>query len=94
MDKIRDHSWIRFHGPRVEKYLKSGLLPLNDEKPAIKINHPEKFQSRLLELIAAINSESSNTNRTTLMLEDLLLQLHEQTPTAWFASQLESSAFP
>jgi AraC-like DNA-binding protein len=74
----RDHNYVCFYGPRVQKYIESGLLPVSAESQAVKISHPKKFHSRMLELISAINVESVSPDRMTLALEDILLQLHEQ----------------
>lgn len=74
----RDHHFICFHGPRVQQYLDSGLLPLHLENPIIKINYPEEFHVTVMELISMINGSGGQDDRTVLKLEDLLLQVHEQ----------------
>lgn len=74
----RQHHYICFRGSRVQQYICSGLLPLNRKKPLIKINHPDKFRQLVIELTKAINSDRFRHDRMVLMLEDLLLQLHEQ----------------
>ena len=73
------HSFVCFKGARVDRYIKSGLLPISKTEPMIKITRPEHFQATLLELIDLLTPlKSSNYNRTVHLLEDLLLQLHEQ----------------
>ncbi len=74
----RQHHYICFRGQRVEQYINSDLLRLNSDKPLIKINHPDKFRQTMVELTKAINSDRFRHDRMVLMLEDLLLQLHEQ----------------
>ena len=73
------HSFVCFKGARVERYIKSGLLPLSDTEPMVKITRPEHFNTTLLELINLLTPlESRNYDRSVHLLEDLLLQLHEQ----------------
>ena len=73
------HSFVCFKGARVERYIKSGLLPLSDTEPMVKITRPEHFNTTLLELIDLLTPlESRNYDRSVHLLEDLLLQLHEQ----------------
>lgn len=74
----RKHHYICFRGTRVQQYISKGLLPLNREKPLIKINHPDKFRQAVVELTKAINADRFRHDRMVLMLDDLLLQLHEQ----------------
>jgi len=74
----RDHRFVCFHGPRIARYIASGLLPLAAEHPLIKIHYPDQFYHTITELITMINGLEINPDRTVLKLEDLLLQLHEQ----------------
>jgi AraC-like DNA-binding protein len=77
--KIVRHSFVCFKGPRVDRYIKSGLLQLSDTVPMIKITRPEHFKATLMELIDLLTPlESRNNDRSVHLLEDLLLQLHEQ----------------
>lgn len=79
-DKLqsRQHYFICFHGQRVQQYIDFGLLPFGKNNPLIKINNSEKFRNTMLELIKSVNSLKFRHERKVLMLEDLLLQLHEQ----------------
>jgi len=74
----RDHHFVCFHGPRITRYIDSGLLSLVVEPPLIKVHYPEQFHNTMTELITMINGLGINPDRTVLKLEDLLLQLHEQ----------------
>lgn len=74
----REHHFICFHGPRVERLVSGGLLPVGAGSPLIKINHPDKFHTAMMELIAMINGARAGSDRAVLALEDLLLQLREQ----------------
>ena len=77
--KIVRHSFVCFKGARVERYIKSGLLPISDTEPMVKITRPEHFQATIFELIDLLTPlESRNYDRAVHLLEDLLLQLHEQ----------------
>ena len=75
----RFHAFICFKGPRVKSYIKSGLLPINRHDPLIRITRPERFLETLRQLDVLINPlTAANYSRAVHMLEDLLLQLHEQ----------------
>ena len=77
--KSMRHSFVCFKGTRVERYIKSGLLPLSDTEPMIKITRSEHFNTTLIDLIDLLTPlESRNYDRAVHLLEDLLLQLHEQ----------------
>lgn len=70
--------FLCFRGPRVKDYIESGLFPVNEEKPLIKINNTEKFFKTMMEAINTLDSPFSGDNSGVLLTEDLLLQLHEQ----------------
>ncbi|OGV48431.1 MAG: hypothetical protein A2X49_15875, partial [Lentisphaerae bacterium GWF2_52_8] len=74
----RHHSFICFHGPRVERYIRSGLLPVKMENPIVSIMQPNKFLLSMSELRAAVNGGTLGNDRMVQLLEGLLLQLHEQ----------------
>ena len=77
--KTMHHSFVCFKGARVERYIKSGLLPLSDTEPMVKITRPEHFNTTLLELIDLLTPlESRNYDYSVHLLENLLLQLHKQ----------------
>ena len=79
--KTNRHSFVCFKGPRAERYIKNGLLPLNERDPLIRITRPEHFQDTLLKLVDLLTPIEQRTYaRAVNMLEDLLLQLHEQPP--------------
>lgn len=80
IDKPSQHCWICFHGPRVQKYIETGLFPKEPLKPLIKITKPDRFLNSLQVLISMVNAGCSRSshNRMVLLLEDILLQLDEQ----------------
>ena len=74
----RQHNFICFYGARIQQYVDRGFLPVNENKLLIKINRPDKFLQSIREIITTINTLNYRHDRAVLMLEDLLLQLHEQ----------------
>ena len=80
LDGPGHHYWICFCGPRIERYIESGLFPMNIENPLIEITHVDKFLSSVNELLMLIRSPDSGrgSNRAVLLLEDILLQMCEQ----------------
>jgi AraC-like DNA-binding protein len=77
--KTRHHVFVCFKGPRTDTFIKNGLLVLNCKQPLVKIVNSERFMQTLRELVAGIgHNKPENYDRAVLMLEDLLLQMHEQ----------------
>ncbi len=77
--QVRHHVFACFKGPRVDRFIRLGLLAINPNLPLIRIINAERFLSVLRELIANIrHNPPQNYNRAVLLVEDLLLQLHEQ----------------
>ena len=77
--QTRHHIFACFKGPRVDRLIRHGLLTINSSQPLIAIVNAERFLATLRELIENIgHNPPQNYNRAVLLLEDLLLQLHEQ----------------
>lgn len=76
--EARSHNFVCFNGERAERFRKSGLLPVNPENPLIKIVHPERFMETMTLLNKTLNYEYRYHDRAVALLENLLLQLHEQ----------------
>ncbi|MPM64135.1 HTH-type transcriptional activator RhaR [bioreactor metagenome] len=78
--EARYHAYISFTGKRVKRYLETELLPSFDEKtPLIKITKSESFLSSLLQCQFMLSTSRNTVNpRMVLLLEDILLQIHEQ----------------
>lgn len=76
-DSPRSHNFVCFCGERVRSYIEGGLLCINPENPLIKVENPIQFHKTLLELIYIINNSPTLPERAVLMLEELLLSLHE-----------------
>ncbi len=77
--KTRHHVYVCFKGPRVDRFIRSGLLELNRRQPLIRIVNSERFLLTFRELVSNIGHNlPQNYDRAVLLLEDLLLQLREQ----------------
>ncbi|MFA6815791.1 MAG: AraC family transcriptional regulator [Lentisphaeria bacterium] len=76
-DAPRYHIFICPYGPRIHKYLESGLIKINDDSPLIKINNSERFLQTMKEIIALNKQLNGLPPRAVLLYEDLLLQVHD-----------------
>ncbi|MDL5053620.1 helix-turn-helix transcriptional regulator [Oscillatoria laete-virens NRMC-F 0139] len=76
--KYWDHHYVVFEGPRLRKWLRSGLFPLN-QFPFIPIVDANEFKRKWDELLR-IHQETlgRTTARSVLILEDILLQMFEE----------------
>ncbi len=74
----RSHNFLCFFGPRVERYLETGLLQINDGKPLIPVSEPEKVLELMQDIIALLHASRTTPPRAVLKLEELLLLLHEE----------------
>lgn len=72
-----EHRYVGFRGPRAKAFLKSGLFRAGENPPVFNIADHQRFSRRFDELLGLIQSAPENP-RAVLILEDLLLQLHEQ----------------
>ncbi|MDD5598894.1 MAG: helix-turn-helix transcriptional regulator [Victivallaceae bacterium] len=77
------HCWLCCCGPRMERYIETGLFEINPNNLPVKFRHPEKFFQSIQELINMVDTVHyhNSYNRMVMRLEDLLLQLHEQNMT-------------
>lgn len=71
------HFFVSFEGPRVERYLASGLLPADDRSPVVPVHAPQRFQLAFRELVTHVSQRRVYLPRSVHLLEGLLLQLHE-----------------
>ena len=78
--KTRHHVFVCFKGPRADKFIRDRLMVLDRRQPLIKIINPERFLYTFRELIAKVGNSNhqGDYDRAVLLLEDLLLQMHEQ----------------
>lgn len=77
--KSRNIAYICFSGKRVEEYIRSGLLPLREKQLFIPLGNSQQIFSTLEQLLGnlAIPGNALHHARAVLLLESLLLQLHE-----------------
>ncbi len=87
-DQSWDHYYVTFHGPRVDRMLAEGLIPRSGPL-WLSIHHAERMQSVFDSLIDALRERPAGNPRAVLLLEDLLLQLHEQALPEERQSRLE-----
>lgn len=77
--QTRHHVFICFKGTRVDSFIRDGLLAPDRTQPLIQITNSARFLDTMRELIENIkHNPPQNYDRAVLLLEDLLLQLHEQ----------------
>lgn len=77
----RYHLYVCFNGPRVDRYLESGLLTPQPRNPLIKITRFDQFFLLLNELHKCLECKPQRYERAVNLLEGLLLQLREEGQT-------------
>ncbi len=82
-EERRWHLWCCFYGPRVERMVSGGLLPIETGVPVFSIGAPELFLHTMQELIALAGTERG-IDRAVMRLEELLY-LMQETPTGKLA---------
>ncbi len=76
--ETRHHNFICSYGERVDRYISSGLLPIDNVHPLIRIGNPERFLETMLRIISLLRcTEPVVPARAVLLYEELLLLLHE-----------------
>lgn len=75
-DRPRHHLWCCFQGPRVERMIAGGLLPVTLPVPVFTPSSPEHYLAGMRELIALASSERG-VERAVIRLEELLYLLQE-----------------
>lgn len=77
-DAKRHHCYICACGPKIEKYIESGLFELNPADPLVPISQADHFL-HIIQQIIKLNSFSHSENpRKVLLFEELLLQMYEE----------------
>ena len=78
-DTPRHHNHICTCGERVQRYLDSGLLVINDAAPIIRVKQPDRFLNIMLEIMSLLERHSPTVPpRAVLLFEDLLLHLNHE----------------
>lgn len=76
---VRHQAHLCFRGPRVDRYIKDGLLELRERNLFLPIYDTERFLQTMLKLFSLLEVPGTAQHaRAVLLLEELLLQLHEQ----------------
>lgn len=79
--ETRHHNFICSYGERVEAYVKSGLLPIDNQHPLRKVRNPERFLETMLRIMSLLRHAAPVVPpRAVLLYEDLLLQIQESEP--------------
>lgn len=91
----RRHNFICTYGRRIERYLESGLFPLHADPPLVYIRNAEKFFRCMMSIMQLIRLPGQFSPRAVLLLEDILLQMHESVRAKpknppWQAKQLNA----
>ncbi len=75
----RFHAHLCFRGPRVERYVSSGLITLREKNLFIRLREPEPFFRKLRSVYSLFRVPGLNQHaRAVLLLEELLLEISEQ----------------
>ncbi len=86
------HSYICFKGPRVERYLESGLLPLDRERPLLRVSAPQRLQEAIDAFLEIPNPNAKGFHEEAVnLLEGILLQLSRQPEPLKIAPRLLSA---
>jgi AraC family multidrug resistance transcriptional activator len=86
-----EHFYATFSGPRIRRMVQKGLLKSAVEQPHfVAISNAERFARSFYDLFHALEHSGTASPRAVHHLEDLLLQLGEQTPPEWKISPLEA----
>lgn len=85
-----DQSFITFHGPRAERMRRLGLLP-DAAQPWQPVHDAAAFGERFDALLDQVQAGTAG-DRAVLLLEDLLLSLHEPPPVPQLADDPVAAA--
>lgn len=75
----RQHHFVCFFGPRVQRMIAAGLIDPTATRPLVPVRQPRRFLQGMRDLIAAVREAPRRATRDdmVLQLESLLLQLHQ-----------------
>lgn len=71
-----NHRYVAFHGPYMNEILRRKLFPMHH--PVINIYNADRFVKAFDSLLHYLDNPVLGNDRAVIMLEALLLQLHEQ----------------
>lgn len=72
------HNAMGFTGPKVEQYIKSGLLPIDCEPPVFQIKDSSTFFTQFQKCCFYISQGERYHHRAAHTLESLLIQLYDE----------------
>jgi AraC-like DNA-binding protein len=72
------HYFVAFKGPRMKKYLSSGLYPLSVDPPVFPIDEPEKFLDSMMRLQRCLGANPQDKAKAVNILEGMLLSLRSR----------------
>ncbi len=70
-----DHRFVTFRGPRAQRWVKNGLLPVPTAQPYVRIRRADLFAQTMDELFAQLAAPVRNGPRAEHLLESLWLQI-------------------
>lgn len=74
----RHHNFICCHGPRIQQYIKEGLLLLDDDNPVRRVITPKRFLELMLKIMLLLRESLPTVPpRAVLLYEELLLTIQE-----------------
>jgi AraC-like DNA-binding protein len=83
-----DHYYVSFDGPRADRMLREGLI--DPIRPCVMpIYQTERFRQGFAALLASLQERPAENPRAVCLLEDLFLQIGEQTVERMGRSHLE-----
>ncbi len=86
----RHHCYICFNGPRVMQFITGGLIAKKEPLEPTPVVNSEKFLASMRRLLEILHEKHQGFScpRAVLLLEDLLLQIHEQPEEGSVSSHL------
>lgn len=84
-----EHFYVTFTGARVEVMRNSNLIPAQETNHYRYVSEVTRFSDTFFRLFQTFDGEGLQSPRATLTLDDLFLQLHEQSPPVEQMSPVE-----
>jgi AraC-like DNA-binding protein len=84
-----EHFYVTFTGARAKVMKNSHLIPISETNHYRYISDVTRFSDTFFRLFEALGGEGLQSPRAALTVDDLFLQLHEQTPPIGQMSPLE-----
>ncbi len=75
-----DFAYFAFQGPRVKRYLETGLLRVDPEHRYLSVGDPARYYQQATQLERMLTLNQLPPAHATQLFESMLLQLHEPSP--------------